>query len=247
MLNFYNSHIKFNCEIGVGDKYKLSASNIIPERDLELFLPQCTICKQYTTKEMKEHPGNYCFSINQFENFIQKWASYFELHQVIDKDWFSSYKECILLYGRALKEHTRDWLMNPNLCYQIIEKGEEDTESFEIVFDTNDFEPEISWAIEDCFWHLINDGKQSPFKKQVDKYIEINIERMQFQKKSNNLLYGNFKPVNIDIPLNQIRQFDDIDWNKEESFLYLYPPFCEERVRTNFIRIKQVHNFYRGL
>ena len=188
---------------------------------------------------MKESPNNYCLSIEQFKYFIEKWKSHFpHLKSLLKGDWFSSYKNSILLYGNLVKEHTRDQLFNSEMCYQIIKK-EKTEESFLIDFNTDDFIPEISWCIEDCFWHLLN-GSYSNYTDYVNNFIRKNIERIEFQKEVNNILFsGNF-PINycsIDF-----KDFYSTDWGNPSSLILLNPPFCEERVRTNVLRIKELIN-----
>lgn len=246
MLSFFNSNIKFNCEVGMSEKYTITASEFTDSINLSELFPNCTTTKYLTTTYIKAHPGNYCLSYSQFKDFVKNWKSKVKLNKLIGDDWFESYVRCILIYGDRFGEHTRDTLINPYSCYNILRnKGRGSEPSLAKIEWNLNFPPlpEISWAIEDCL-HALLYGRTSPFEKQVNTYIRDNLERIKFQCGVNNIICGNI--IDLGIELDVEPDIRKLDLTADNSLFYFNPPFCEERVRTNFIHIEKCLQEYKS-
>lgn len=237
MLNFYDSRIKFNFEVGLSEKYTITASEFIDIVHLSEIFPNCTPTNYLTTTYMKANPGNYCLSYNQFRNFVKDWRGKTSCNKLIEDNWFSSYVDCLLFYGRNFGEHTRDSLINPLACYDMLRnegRGSQNS-SAKIEWNLNCPPlPEISWAVEDCL-HALCYGRVSPYENQVNSFINSNLERMRFQTSINNGL--GYNVVNYGLDLSVEPDIRKLDLFQPNSLFYFNPVLCEERVRTNFIHI----------
>lgn len=244
MLNFFNSQLKLNCEVGISESYLISESDFMKPENLKEILPNCHLVKDITVDKIINDSGTYCLSFSQFRYLLKEWEKYTPFKKVTNLNWFNSYLSSILYYGNRFGEHTRDSLFNPICCYEMIKNEIKNHITAENPMEWNNKSnliPEISWAVSDCLHYMLNGG-YSKYETLVNSYIENNIRRMKFQLSINSLFSTKVIDFGIDLDVEpSIRKLDLLNPN---SILYFNPVICEERVRTNFIYLLSSINSY---
>lgn len=248
MLDFYNCKILFNCEVGTRDKYLISScEDFCDQQYLQQVLPSCTVYEKLQATDLMGRQDQIAMSIPQFVQFIKDWFDKVTptISGIDIDNWILTYLQGLASIAER-GEYLTDQQLFPAAVIRKVAAAINQLRAYQLPSQhpAVDFsgcdrlQPEITWAVFDRF------NGSGMYRQQVDLYIQQNINRLKYQISVNSIL-GASRCCKIDIPLDSWLTFDLINWKNPQSVLYLYVPFCDNKVRTNFQFLQQIWETYQ--
>lgn len=255
MLYFYNSRIFFNFEIGMRKNYLVTSLPFCPEIHIPTYFPNAKPIIQEQLSILRNGRYNICLTSNELYTFMRDWEKCSQFNKLFEwtmVDWFQSYIDfmqsidnssaCNIVGHWNKDESLFDY--KKHLELHSIKPREAKPVDPVIIFDVYDIRPELSWCIEDCLYARKH-GIKSKYEDMINRTIRSNIEHIKHFCG----LYNAYKRplVTFDIPLDGDITISTIEFSDPDSIYYLYSPFDDERVRTNYLHIaKCVEKFLVG-
>ena len=256
MLRFYNSKIYLDLELSSNDCGIIFNCSFLDKDKINTFFPNLIIKDKLEVQELIDNNLTVYLTLREFENFIYNWFNYSNIKGFNINNWLISYYQGILDLQLKFQEHRPiDIFFKENLVEELKIRIKELKNSprfafpvnLSIIFQEQDLLPEISWVIYD----FLQEKRKYFFKDINYKYYKE--LKANFTFNYNSLKYAldfinYFKAKNthkyqtFNLSINSLEK---INYRSSQTLFYFYSPIPHERVRSNFIFIKQELNSYK--